>query len=318
MINIPTLSEPYPIPQLPIIIDLNIKDVYIDFSNEQQIDEKIKKQLYNHFLKYRKAIDKIITKEENVNKNKPTYPEWHCTEIRDFVFKIIEVQIDDNQEKLFTKKWQWVFLKDTNIELKQIYWIQHHYNSTDEYFQNAFQLWNLIIDIAHNSVDTKTSDIKISNIKDSRIRNFTNYNDYCKVAQKYWWVEIIPNTIFPHLADLFPFFFKNKDWTIEVPDRIPQIKYLDIENNFIFSKDFIKNNIYSLNKIPKIYLNKIQCIDIKGIEKLLNKSKLNNSRIFKWWYPIELFLILEDYRKSINKFFSEIEDNEKIKKLQDK
>jgi len=75
MINIPTLSEPYPIPQLPIIIDLNIKDVYIDFSNEQQIDEKIKKQLYNHFLKYRKAIDKIITKEENVNKNKPTYPE---------------------------------------------------------------------------------------------------------------------------------------------------------------------------------------------------------------------------------------------------
>jgi hypothetical protein len=230
------MSELYKlsIPQLPYIPQNIWYEGEIENRNQKFISEKTLKRLEKILVKYRNIADKEL-KWQNFWYD-TEYPIWHCWEIRDYVFNLLE-------KNVFLTNWE---------NFKKIYWIQKSW-----YFHNAIQIWDTILDVANDTVEINDKKIIISKIKENLIENIKNYHDFCDIAEKYWWFKIIPNNYLDKTKNKYPFFFQRKDWVIFLPDFIDFINKKDEKNNFLLSKDFFQNNKYKNNTLAKEYINLI-------------------------------------------------------------
>jgi hypothetical protein len=202
----------------------------IKLENLEYIPEKTLERLKKILIEYREKADKKLSWKDFWYETK--YPIWHCWEIRDSILELLKQNIT------FTN---W-------LEFKKIYWSQNW-----QYFQNAIQIWDVILDVANDTVESNSEKIIISRISEKLIENISNYHDYCEIAEKYWWYKIIPNIYLDKVKYKYPFFFQRKDWVIYLPDFIDFINSKDEKNNFLLAKDFLENNKYKNNKLEKEY-----------------------------------------------------------------
>jgi len=301
--NIPTLSEPYPIPQLPYIYDSSGIITEIDFSNSAEISEKHVKILTDNILFLRKILD---------NKSKyfqepslPDYPKWHCLQIRGAILSQIEILMveEGNSFSYLYNRW---------FNFKEVYWIKNW-----EYFHQWIQMWWYFLDVANDTLNTSNSKIEIKKLQESWMENFSTYQRFCEIAELYWWEKIIPNTLFPSIAHIFPY-FSEKDWKIRLERATWNIAIKDIENWFKLWKDFLENNKYKNNKIPEEYIEWLKKVSFIEFEDELEQNNSHNYFIYKWWFKYIKYESATNYKKYINKLFKKIEDEEKIKEIQDK
>ena len=73
-----------------------------------------------------------------------------------------------------------------------------------QYFQNAFQVGTLYIDVANDTVTPTKPKVEILPFHEAQFVPIQDFAHFSRVAQRYWQHEIYPNHVLPHLAPHCP------------------------------------------------------------------------------------------------------------------
>lgn len=75
-----------------------------------------------------------------------------------------------------------------------------------QYFQNAFQLGTLYVDVANDTVTPSKPKIEILPFAEAGLSAITDFSHFRHLAQSYWQQTVWPNHAIPQLAPYCPFF----------------------------------------------------------------------------------------------------------------
>ena len=73
-----------------------------------------------------------------------------------------------------------------------------------EYFQNAFVVGTLYVDVSNDTVFSHKPKVEILPFNEARLVPVEDFWHFIKVARSYWKAEVYPNFILPSLAPYFP------------------------------------------------------------------------------------------------------------------
>ena len=73
-----------------------------------------------------------------------------------------------------------------------------------EFFQNAFQLGTLYLDVSNDTVTITKPKVEILPFEQSRLTPVLDYRHFAQIAGRYWKHQVFPNHVLPELAPYFP------------------------------------------------------------------------------------------------------------------
>lgn len=87
-----------------------------------------------------------------------------------------------------------------------------------EFFQNAFQLGSLYLDVSNDTVTPSKPKVEILPFAEARFVAVRDYQHFSQVARRYWKVEVYPNHILPELAPYCPLLCQYPDGRLMLGD----------------------------------------------------------------------------------------------------
>jgi len=87
-----------------------------------------------------------------------------------------------------------------------------------EFFQNAFQLGSLYLDVSNDTVTPSKPKVEILPFAEARFVAVRDYEHFSQVARRYWKVEVYPNHILPELAPYCPLLCQYPDGRLIVAE----------------------------------------------------------------------------------------------------
>ena len=102
----------------------------------------------------------------------------------------------------------------------------------ERYFQNAFVLGTLYVDVANDTVVLTKPKIEILPFDACGITPVRDYFHYARIAQRYWEAHIWPNHVLPELAPLFPLLMLSASGVMELMDRSSYMLALNTRQGF--------------------------------------------------------------------------------------
>lgn len=167
-------------------------------------------ELEIYLLEVRTQLD---AKLEIIQPNKlgKYYPLGQCLEIAEAVQKrLLEIAVSDipsNAIAGFTAMSK--FLREGGI-FRQVWG-----DLRGQYFQNAFQLGTLYIDVANDTVVATKPKVEILQFADAQFIPISDFNHFTEIANRYWEVETYSNHVLPALAPYCPLIHVNKQGGIQ-------------------------------------------------------------------------------------------------------
>lgn len=73
-----------------------------------------------------------------------------------------------------------------------------------EYFQNAFSVGTLYVDVSNDTVFSHKPKVEILPFDEARLVPVEDYGHFIRVAGRYWKAQVFPNHVLPELAPWFP------------------------------------------------------------------------------------------------------------------
>ncbi len=73
-----------------------------------------------------------------------------------------------------------------------------------EFFQNAFQLGSLYLDVSNDTVTPSKPKVEILPFAEARFVAIRDYQHFSQLARRYWKVQVYPNHLLPELAPYCP------------------------------------------------------------------------------------------------------------------
>jgi len=86
----------------------------------------------------------------------------------------------------------------------------------ETYFQNAFLVGTLYVDVANDTVDPAKPPVEILPIAEANLAPITDYAHFARIAHSYWDVVTTPNHVFPALAPYFPLLAFYPDGSVQL------------------------------------------------------------------------------------------------------
>lgn len=80
-----------------------------------------------------------------------------------------------------------------------------------EFFQNAFQLGSLYVDVSNDTVTSTKPKVEILPFVDARFTPIRDFQHFSRIAQRYWKVEVYPNHVLPEIAPYCPLIYRRND-----------------------------------------------------------------------------------------------------------
>lgn len=74
----------------------------------------------------------------------------------------------------------------------------------DRYFQNAFLVGTLYVDVSNDTVTPTKPKVEILPFEESGLVPITDYRHFARIAERYWHARLYPNHLLPELAPLIP------------------------------------------------------------------------------------------------------------------
>ncbi|WP_339778516.1 hypothetical protein [uncultured Thalassospira sp.] len=194
----------------------------------------------------RTAFDNSYKNSAEVRNNpRRTYPKGYCLEITKGVRDLLQNQIHNPTTPAMKA------LRDfcANGGIAKRVWG----NLRNNYFQNAFQIGNLYVDVANDTVNPSKPQIEILPWAKSGFYGIRDYNMYGKLAEKYWGGQVYANRYLPELAVMFPILFVNRYGELEMHANYQTILYRNMEQNFKLSEMYLFNRKNNLAPLPEQY-----------------------------------------------------------------
>ncbi|WP_202412100.1 DUF6447 family protein [Duganella fentianensis] len=152
------------------------------------------------FLELRAAIDCQLATTLAPKKGKP-YPLGQCLEITVAVQQLLStfdpVTLKSPQAKTGYSAYR--AFRRAGGDMRQVWG-----DLRGEFFQNAFQLGSLYLDVSNDTVTPTKPKVELIPFADARFVAIRDFEHFSQIARKYWDVEVYPNHVLPELAPYMP------------------------------------------------------------------------------------------------------------------
>lgn len=156
-------------------------------------------ELETFFLAVRAQVDPVLQAERPTKLGKP-YPLGQCLEISQAVQKQLR-SVDDSRLTGAAAQGRVAFktFLQAGGEFRQVWG-----DLRGSYFQNAFQLGTLYLDVSNDTVTPTKPKVEILPFADAAFVAIRDFQHFSEVALRYWQGEIHPNHVLPELAPYCP------------------------------------------------------------------------------------------------------------------
>lgn len=156
-------------------------------------------ELEAFFLAVRAQVDPVLQTRQPVKLGKP-YPLGQCLEISLAVQKQLR-SVDDSRLAGAAAQGYAAFraFLQAGGEFRQVWG-----DLRGSYFQNAFQLGTLYLDVSNDTVTPTKPKVEILPFADAQFVAIRDYQHFSEVARRYWQGELHPNHVLPELAPYCP------------------------------------------------------------------------------------------------------------------
>lgn len=164
--------------------------------------------LENFFLAVRAQVDAQLAPSLPAKRGRP-YPYGQCLEIS------VAAQRQLQRQDLHTLAWSpsaqlglaaFRAFRRAGGELRRVWG-----DLRGEFFQNAFQLGTLYLDVSNDTVTPTKPKVEILPFADARFFPITDFRHFARVAERYWKVRIYPNHVLPEWAPYCPLVYVTWD-----------------------------------------------------------------------------------------------------------
>jgi hypothetical protein len=101
-----------------------------------------------------------------------------------------------------------------------------------EYFQNAFLLGTLYLDVSNDTVVPTKPKVEILPFEAADLRPVKDFEHFARIAGRYWKAEVYPNHILPSLAPYFPLIVQTAAGAITLEGGSNYMVALTMANQF--------------------------------------------------------------------------------------
>lgn len=156
-------------------------------------------QLEAFFLAVRAQVDPVLQAHQPVKLGK-AYPLGQCLEISVAVEKRLR-SVDDSRLTAAAAQGQKAFkaFLQAGGEFRQVWG-----DLRGSYFQNAFQIGTLYLDVSNDTVTPTKPKVEILPFADAAFVAIRDFQHFSEVALRYWQGDIHPNHVLPELAPYCP------------------------------------------------------------------------------------------------------------------
>ncbi len=148
-------------------------------------------------------VDLELIPRHSMFKGKP-YPLGRCKEIRDAVFNLLQQELSTAPTRLGIALLQERLLKGAT--LAKVWG-----SLRDEYFQNAMVLDGWYIDVSNDTVNANKPRVEVIPLAESGFSSISSFEQFIKIAKRYWNVDVYRNTVCPKLAPFMPLVYVNQE-----------------------------------------------------------------------------------------------------------
>jgi len=172
------------------------------------------------------------------------YPKGCCKFITDMINTRV---MDPKNDSLLLK------LSESGVLVKGIYGI-----SDGKYFQNAFQVGDLYIDVSNDTVDPKKEQVVVMPLDEVQFENIDSYETYLDVIENYWGCTVFPNHLFPALSLVAPYLAITQ-WNglCFLSDHRPTAVLPDMQDGFGGAKRVLFDSKYSERSLSTLQIEDI-------------------------------------------------------------
>ena len=178
-------------------------------------------------LAMRKLVDADLSKRFPQKYGKP-YPLSQCLEISKAMQRLVQT-VDSNQ--LFGPVLEGCLALRRFLaaggEMRRVWG-----DLRGSYFQNAFQIGTLYVDVANDTVVPTKPKVEILPFEQSGLSAIKDYSHFVKIAESYWSVKVWPNHVFPEIAPFFPVLLETKNGSFELRDSGGYMMGLNLNQAF--------------------------------------------------------------------------------------
>lgn len=108
------------------------------------------------------------------------------------------------------------------------------------YFQNAFQVGTLYVDVANDTVVPTKPKVEILPFDQSGLTPIKDYHHFARIAESYWDAKAWPNHVAPDVAPLFPVLMENKGGGFALRDAGSYMMHLNLRDALAPAGDFLR------------------------------------------------------------------------------
>lgn len=191
-------------------------------------------QIEHCFLEVRRQLDVELAALRPMKLGKP-YPLGQCLEIAlAFETRIQEIDVSQLSEpsaegyRVFK-----AFLK-AGGSFRQVWG-----DLRGQYFQNAFQLGSLYVDVSNDTVVPTKPKVEVLPFEAANFKAVRSYEQFASIAQSYWEVDIYPNHLLPDIAPHCPVLVVYKSGKVMVCDASHYMLQMTRTGSFKPSEDFL-------------------------------------------------------------------------------
>ena len=172
-------------------------------------------ELEAFFLAIRSHVDLTLERAQPVKLGK-TYPLGQCLEISQAVMRLLEradvsaVQLSD--AAVAGRKAFAAFRKAGGAF--RLVWG----DLRGEFFQNAFQLGTLYLDVSNDTVTPSKPKVEILPFEQARLIPIADYRHFARISSRYWKHRVYPNHVLPELAPYCPLIHLAPDGVLSIMD----------------------------------------------------------------------------------------------------
>lgn len=168
--------------------------------------------------------------------NLASYPVGFCRRIRDRVWE--RALADPAFQSLIGRD---IVLRKVFILLK------------GQYFQNAFQLGNLYLDVANDTVWVNLPKLEWKRIEEVDYENLDSWSRFVPIARRYLGVEVYPNLLFPFAFPIVPFFAIRPGGRIDLLYAQDIIFLKDLGDGMRRTLALLADNALMARRLPAAY-----------------------------------------------------------------
>ena len=191
------------------------------------------------FLSLRARVDPELRARQPVKLGKP-YPVGQCLEITQAVEQLLhrgvdELELDGGAD---AGRSAYSAFRRAGGSLRQVWG-----DLRGAFFQNAFQLGGLYVDVSNDTVVPTKPQVEVLPFAKARLTPVRDFHHFARLAERYWQGRMYPNHLLPELAPFFPLIYESPSGLMQLQGSSNYMLGVAVRGHFLPSASVLGSRV---------------------------------------------------------------------------